>query len=272
MTEPRRILVVDDVSDTLVALEAWLRTGAATRDWTVEYRTAASLPATQALLRDGAVFDLAFVDLGLGAGQPSGLGAIELLTGTGLARRVVVRSDVSEDGRRVLFVYAAFHWYPTLSGLMPKVMPNYRYVNRQHEADEFARAVREVVEHGRLPGPDMAAPFRTQAADPFTAVLKTPEDLLKWRALEQHDGVSAAAAYAGVTPGRFNGWLDAKYPEVWRLLDHARTSTCAGVEQYIVDPRAEGRRSRLAALHAFARSQSWFFKDPVVGRRFGLRG
>ena len=232
--------------------------------------------AVERCARSGAPIDVAIVDLGLGPGKPSGLGAIDLLESAGIP--VAVHTDYSEGTRRLMFVYAAFSWYDPVA-LLPKPRFN-SGMDLDRAARDFASDIARIHQR-QAPAPDVAAHFRPRPGRerPFERVLSSPADLLKWRAFVTQSQTAGVAASLGLSHRTIENWVMAKYDVVWELLQDASNLidiTYAGIaDREPVQGRGDGgdvkgkpRQDRQGALHQFARSQSWFFTDPVVRARF----
>ena len=134
----------------------------------------------------------------------------------------------------------------------------------------------------QAPASDLATYFRPRRGRdwPFSQVLSSQADLRKWRAFLVHNQTAAVATHLGVRPRRIDNWLVEKYEPVWRLLQHAsKYMDITGVEipeppDRLAPHPADEKKTyldRKAALLQFARSQSWFFDDPVVIARFSAR-
>src|SRR5215469_8381334 len=108
-----RVLVVDDVLAFISAAAGWLHQEGDRFPSPPQVIPAGSVAEANAAVehcaRSGTPINVAIVDLGLGPGKPSGLGAIDLLQKAGIP--VAVYTEYSEGIRRLMFVYAAFSWY-----------------------------------------------------------------------------------------------------------------------------------------------------------------
>jgi hypothetical protein len=272
-----RVLVVDDGLAELTAATDWLHRGVdllpAPPDVITAGSAAEAAAAIKHSVRSGAVIGAAIVDPGLGPRQPSGLGVIQLLAQTGVP--AAVWTDWGE-GRRLMFVYAAFTWYQPV-GLIPKGRVT-QGAGGDRAARDFARNIVRI--HRREPlTPDLAAYFRPTLGRewPFEQILSTPADLRNWRAFCAYSQTAAVAAHVGLRPRVIDKWLTEKYEPVWKIIDHAskymeiNDIDIAQPPDYLQEHVKEEKKvyvDRKAALHQFARSQSWFFNDPVVTARF----
>ncbi len=266
-----RVLIVDDLLAFISAAVGWLRQESDRFPAPPEVVTAGSVAEAAAAVahceRSGTPINVAIVDLGLGPGKPSGLGVIELLEKAGIP--VAVYTDYSEGARRLMFVYAAFAWYKPVT-LLPK--SHYSATDSGDTALAFASDVART--YARQPvNPELTSHFRpTSGCEwPFKRVLSSRDDLDKWRAFVTFSQTTAVAASLKRSPKTIENWLTAKYEAVWDLLQHASKymdMTYAGIAE--PDPwHDKGKRQdRQGAIHQFARSQSWFFNDPVVRRHF----
>jgi len=276
-----RVLIVDDSLSEITAAATWLREGAGLLPAPPQVIPAGSVAEAAAVVRrckaSKTPINAAVVDLGLGPRQPSGLGAIRLLQETGVP--VAVWTDWSERGGRLMFVYAAFTWYAPIA-LMPKARST-GGVGMERAARSFAGDISRVCRHEAL-APDISAYFRPREGRewPFHHVLSSPADLRNWRALLTYSQTSAVAAHLGLSPRVIDRWLAEKYEAVRSLIEHAsvymeiddvdiaQPPDDGGARGKDAKPgREAGKKAyldRKAALHQFARSQSWFFTDPVV--------
>jgi hypothetical protein len=277
-----RVLVVDDGLSYITCATDWLCRGAdllpAPPDIIAVGSVAEAATAVRHCEESGTAIDAAVVDLGLGPRQPSGLGVIDLLEKADVPAAIWV--DWGEGCRRLMFVYAAFTWYKPVA-LLPKAK-----FHSTEDADRAARDfVRDIVRiHQRQsPAPDLAAYFRPrQGRDwPFAQVLSSEADLSKWRAFLAYSQTAAVASDLRLTPKTIDKWLTEKYEPVWRLIQHASrymdVTDAKIADPPPPDPIARGgddkktHLDRKAAIHQFARSQSWFFSDPVVSARYPVR-
>lgn len=273
-----RVLLVDDGLQEVTCATSWLHQGADVLPARPEVIPAGSVSEAAAVLKDclrsDRAIDAAIVDLGLGPRQPSGLGAIDLLEKARVP--IAVWTDWREGARRLMFVYAAFSWYKP-AALLPKA----RFTSgtdTDRAGHDFARDIMRV-HRGEAVHPDLAAYFRPRQGRewPFTNVLSSEKDLRKWQAFVMFSQTKEVAAHLGLQQKSIDNWLVEKYEPVWRLLDHASTHMEVD-DADIADPRdrlapqngdhKQANLDRKAALHQFARSQSWFFNDPVVSARF----
>jgi len=271
-----RVLVVDDVLAFISAAAGWLRQERDRFPAPPEVIPAGSVAEASAAVehcaRAGAPINVAIVDLGLGPGKPSGLGAVDLLEEAGIP--VAVYTEYSEGIRRLMFVYAAFSWYKPVA-LLPKSHFT-AIMGLDHAARAFARDIACIYDR-QMSGPNLAAYFRPSLGRewPFERVLSSRSDLLKWRAFVTYSQTAGVAASLGLHPKVIEKWLVTKYDAAWELLQHASKymdTTYAG----IAEPHPSGcggqrkKQDRQGAIHQFARSQSWFFNDPVVRSRFSV--
>ena len=277
-----RILVVDDGLTELTAATDWLYRGAdllpAPPDVITAGSAAEAATAIKHCVSSGTVIKAAIVDLGLGPRQPSGLGVIQLLAQVGVP--AAVWTDWGE-GRRLMFVYAAFTWYQPVA-LMPKPRVT-KGAGRDRTARDFARDIVRIHRREALT-PDLAAYFRPKPGRewPFEQILSSQADLRNWRAFCAYSQTAAVAAHVGLRPRAIDKWLTGKYEPVWRLIEHAAkymevdNIDIAEPPDYLQardkDENDKKQKKvyvdRKAALHQFARSQSLFFNDPVVIARF----
>jgi hypothetical protein len=276
-----RVLVVDDGLGYITCATSWLHQGAdllpARPDVIQAGSVAEAAAAVKHCVTSGITINAAIVDLGLGPRQPSGLGVIDLLDQVRVP--VAVWTDWSEGARRLMFVYAAFSWYKPVA-LLPKA----RFTagtNGDRAARDFAGNVARIYRREAL-SPDLAAYFRPRQDRewPFEQVLSSRADLQKWQAFVTYSQTAAVAAHLKLRPRSIDNWLVEKYEPVWRLLDHA--SRLMEIDDAdIAEPRdrlrprdggeKQANLDRKAALHQWARSQSWFFNDPVVSARYQAR-
>jgi hypothetical protein len=278
-----RVLVVDDGPSSITSATDWLCRGADLLPAPPEIIPAGSAAEAAAAVRhclqSGTTIDAAIVDLGLGPRQPSGLGVIDLLEKAGIPAAIWV--DWSEGCRRLMFVYAAFTWFKPVA-LLPKA----KFYSSE-DADRAARDfVRDIVRicYRQAPAPDLAAYFRPRYGRdwPFAQVLSSEADLSKWRAFLAYSQTAAIAAHLRLTPKTIDKWLADKYGPVWSLIQHA-SKYMDVTDARIADPpppvpiprsgeeKNKTHLDRKAAIHQFARSQSWFFSDPVVSARYPAR-
>jgi hypothetical protein len=272
-----RVLVVDDALAVVSAAASWLHQESDRFPAQPEVIPAGSVAEAAAAMdrceRSGAPINVAIVDLGLGPGKPSGLGILDLLDKADIP--AAVYTDYTEGARRLMFVYAAFSWYKPVA-LLPKSHFS-ASMGLENAARAFARDVVRI--YGRQAvTPDLAAYFRPTPSRewPFERVLSSRDDLLRWRAFVTYSQTSGVAASFGLRqPKAIERWLAAKYDAVWTLLRHASKHidiTDAGIDE--PDPwrwvEQRKKQDRQGAIHQFARSQSWFFSDPVVSRRFSV--
>jgi len=290
-----RVLVVDDGLSEITAAAAWLHQGADQLPASPEIIPAGSAAEAAAAVTSGVAtgtpINAAVVDLGLGPRQPSGLAVLKLLDDAGIPSAVWV--NWGDRGGRLMFVYAAFTWYKPVA-LMPKAKST-PGAARDTAPQDFARNIARI-SRGESPSPDISSHFRPRqgCAWPFSRVLSSPADLRNWRAFLTYSQTAAIAHHLGIGPGAIDKWLAEKYDEVWKLIDHAsvymevddvdiaappdRARTRRMDEKREPD-RAGSRRKdekreyvdRKASLVQFARSQSWFFNDPVVIARYTAR-
>jgi hypothetical protein len=277
-----RVLVVDDGLSYITCATDWLCRGAdllpAPPDIIPAGSVAEAATAVKHCLESGTTIDAAVVDLGLGPRQPSGLGVIDLLENAGVPAAIWV--DWGEGCRRLMFVYAAFSWYKPVA-LLPKAK-----FHSTADADRAARDfVRDIVRihHRQAPTPDLAAYFRPRHGRdwPFAQVLSSEADLSKWQAFLAYSQIAAVATHLHLSPKTIDNWLTEKYGPVWKLLQHASrymdVSDAKIADPPPPDPIPRGgdekktHLDRKAAIHQFARSQSWFFSDPVVSARYPAR-
>jgi transcriptional regulator with XRE-family HTH domain/CheY-like chemotaxis protein len=267
------VLLVDDGLSFIEAAASWLEQGTDQLPAPAKVIPAGSVAeASEALKqcdRDGTPIQVAIVDLGLGPGQPSGLGVIDLLEKAKIP--VAVHTDFREGAQRLMFAYAAFFWYrPVALLLKQNFSPG---MSRDRTARDFARDIVSI--HRRqAPHPDIASHFRPPLGRdwPFNQVLSSRSDLQKWRALVAYSSTAALVAYLGLSRSTIENWLSSKYVPVWQLLQHAsryiNIDNAGIIEPDPGLPLREGEKrtyqDRQGPLHQFARSQSWFFNDPVV--------
>jgi hypothetical protein len=281
-----RVLVVDDGLEYMTSATSRLHQGAdllpARPDVIQAGSVAEAAAAVKHCVTSGITIHAAIVDLGLGPRQPSGLGVIDILEQVRVP--VAVWTDWSEGARRLMFVYAAFSWYKPVA-LLPKA----RFtagIDEDRVARDFARDIARIYRREAI-SPDLAAHFRPRQGCewPFEQVLSSRADLQKWQAFVTYSQTAAVAAHLKLRPRSIDNWLVEKYGPVWRLLDHA--STWMEIDDAdIAEPRdhlrpqdgekkdGEKKQSNLdrkTALHQWARSQSWFFNDPVVSARYPAR-
>jgi hypothetical protein len=272
-----RILVVDDTLAVISATAGWVHQESDRFPAPPEVIPAGSFAEAAAAMercqRSGAPVNVAIVDLGLGPREPSGLGILDLLGKADIP--AAVYTDYTEGARRLMFVYAAFSWYKPVA-LLPKSHFSVS-MGLERAARIFARDVMSIYDHQAIT-PDLAAYFRPLPSRewPFERVLHSCDDLLRWKAFVTYSQTSAVAASLGLRqPKPIERWLAAKYDAVWELLQHASKHidiTDAGIDE--PDPwrwdKQGKKQDRQGAIHQFARSQSWFFNDPVVSRRFSV--
>jgi hypothetical protein len=275
-----RVLLLDDGLEFISATAGWLYRGSDQLPAPPTVILAGSVAETAAAVehcaQSGTPIDVAVVDLGLGPGRPSGLGAIDLLEKADIP--VAVHTDYSEGTKRLMFVYAAFSWYRPVA-LLPKAGYS-SGVDLDRVAREFAREIASI--HNRqTPVPDLAAHFRPRTGHegPFERVLSSRADFLKWRAFVALSQSVGVATSLGLKRHYIENWVAEKYEAVWELLNDASQVmdiTYAEIadpdppEERRNDGRPRPRRDRQGAIHQFARSQSWFFNDPVVCTRYSV--
>lgn len=274
------VLVVDDGLLFIEAAASWLEQGTDQLPAPAKIIPAGSVAEASAALRQseraGIAIQVAIVDLGLGPGKPSGLGAIDLLEKAEIP--VAVHTDLREGARRLMFAYAAFSWYRPVALLLKQdFSPG---ITRERAARDFARDVVSI--HRRqAPHPNVASHFRPPQGRewPFNQVLSSRADLEKWRALVTYSSTAGVAAYLGLSRRAIENWLASKYFPLWQLLQHASKYMDIG-DAGILEPdpglplrKGEKKtyQDRQGPLHQFARSQSWFFNDPVVSNRYLAR-
>jgi DNA-binding XRE family transcriptional regulator len=109
---------------------------------------------------------------------------------------------------------------------------------------------------------------------PFEKVLSSPADFLKWRAFVTYSQSAGVAASLGLHRKTIEKWLVDKYGPVWELLQDASKQIDITYSE-IADPYPDEQpgdkkiqQDRQGAIHQFARSQAWFFTDPVVRDRY----
>ena len=278
--------MVDDGLESITCATSWLHQGADLLPAHPDVIRAGSVAEAAAQVKQCALaektINAAIVDLGLGPRQPSGLGVIDLLDKAGVP--AAVWTDWGEGARRLMFVYAAFSWYNPIA-LLPKA----RFTagtNADRVAQDFARDITRIHRREAL-DPDISDYFRPKegAVWPFGKVLSSRADLLKWRAFVTYSQTAAVAAQLRLSKKSIDNWLVEKYTPVWELLGHASThmeiddADIAEPLDLLKPEDQEGKRDgkkrpnqdRKAALHQFARSQSWFFSDPVVSARYPER-
>jgi hypothetical protein len=267
MSEVFRVLVLDDISAFAFAIDGMLRSAPELLPRPPEIVPARDVAAVEALLARGVHFDVAIVDLGLGAGARSGLGAVSALEACGVP--LAIHTDYQEATRRLMFIYAAFTWYRPIA-LMPKTETSPGRDLRTVQRD-FARNVAAVAQR-IAPSPDQAAPFRPRIGrdDPFSRVLNTPEDLRNWQMFVNYSSTAAVARAANVSAKTIEKFVAAKYEPVADLLTAA---TAAGIDTVFGMPGSNDGANvdRQGAIHRFAMAQSWFFTDPVVIDRYQRR-
>lgn len=168
-----------------------------------------------------------------------------------------------------MLVYAAFAWYKPVT-LLPK--SHYSATDSGDAALAFASDMARTYAR-QSANPELTSHFRPAPGRerPFERVLSSRADLDKWRAFVTYSQTTAVAASLSRSPKTIEPWLKEKYEAVWYLLQHASKYmdiTYAGIAE--PDPWHDNgkRQDRQGAIHQFARSQSWFFNDPVVRRHF----
>jgi len=266
--------VVDDVLAFISAAAGWLYQERDRFPAPPEVIPAGSVAEAAAAVerceRSGGPISAAIVDLGLGPGVPSGLGVVDLLERAGIP--AAVHTEYNEGTSRLMFVYAAFSWYKPVA-----LLPKSRFtvsMGLEHAARAFAGDVVSIYDRQAI-SPDLASYFRPRPGRewPFERVLSSREDLRRWRAFVTYSQTAGVASSLGQRPKAIEKWLATKYEAVWELLRHASKHmdiTYRGIAD--PDPWHDSgkKQDRQGALHQFARSQSWFFNDPVVCSRFSV--
>jgi hypothetical protein len=276
-----RVLLLDDALHVISAAAGWLYQGSDRLPAPPIVIPASSVAEAAAAVergsRSGAPIDVAIVDLGLGPGKPSGLGAIDLFEKAGIP--VAVHTDYDDGINRLMFVYAAFSWYRPVA-LLPK--PRYNSgMDLDRVARDFASDIARIHD-GQAPVPDLAAHFRPRlnCERPFERVLSSRADFLKWRAFVTLAKSVGVAASLGLERHTIENWVKEQYGFVWELLnDASNVMDITYAEIADPDPPEERRddnsprpkHDRQGAIHQFAQSQSWFFNDPVVRARYSTR-
>ncbi|HEY3718386.1 MAG TPA: hypothetical protein VGL39_28005 [Jatrophihabitantaceae bacterium] len=259
-----RVLVLDDATGYGFAFDELLRLGRSSLPGPAQVRAASSVREVVELIDAGERFDVAIIDLGLGARQPSGLGAIHVL-GQRTDTRIAVHTDYHEQTRRLLFLYAAFTWYDPVA-LLPKTgdAPGR---DRAAVATDLAAKI-AMINRGQSPHPDLAIPFRARLGKEraFERILKTHEDLDKWIAFVEYSNITDVARALHLGRKTVENWVRSKYDATQALLNDAEAAKI-DVTDARVNVSSLGRANQ-SVIHQFARSQSWFFTDPVVRDRF----
>lgn len=259
-----RILLLDDAPEFAFAIDSILRDAGDHLPAPAEIVYADNVTRVRDLVAAGGSFSAALIDLGLGPNRVSGLGAIDILEKAHVP--VVVHSEYKETIDRLMFVYAAFAWYRPLA-LIPKVgyapgadLPGWRR--------KFASDL-SLICRGKTLAPDLAAPFRPgrRQQRPFERIITSRQDLDKWMMFVGHAQTRTVATSLKLQPKHVEKWVAAKYDVLWELLAEAGEVMNTDFAQ-IEDPYTDGYKAKQSSIHNFARSQSWFFTDPVVRDRF----
>jgi len=266
---PLRVLVVDDVNTVWDVIIGYFREAGEDLGVTAEVRGASSVEELEALIEDGERFDVTLVDFGLGAGQPSGLSALEVLNREGAGGRVAIHEDMENNDSRLLLAYAAFQWFPQTVALIPKTVsvagPTY-----EERAKRFVSSMIAIRE-GNAPRPDRATSFRKTQYDAdnyFQQLIKTSTDLRNFKLMQHFNSFAEAADAAHFAVGVLSNWGTQIRPILELFLQQA--SENADLTGLHVEPLAahQGGHTTAAIISQFAKAQSLFFDDPAVGRHF----
>lgn len=268
MSAPLQLLVVDDVEHFALAIDSYLRKGAGRLGQSVDVISAVGLDDVEELLEDDVPIDVALVDLGLGAGRPSGLGVIRLLHEQRPGVPIAVHADLSENGSRLLLTFAAFRWFgDDVAALLPKAGDGGDMVTFYADAVAALRDRTPVAN-------DWARTFRRPATgtDWFKELINTPADLQNLQLFARYEKWDEMAAASGKKVSTLKSWTDGKVEAIAALIENVK-GTPLQVDQAVTGHDWEtnpttGRASRntsvLSTLTSFARSQSWFLQDPAV--------
>ncbi len=266
---PMRVLVVDDVNTVLDGVIAYFRTAGNGLGVAAEVRFAPSVEELAELLADGDRFDVTLVDFGLGAGQPSGLSALEMLHRDGAGGSVAVHADMDNSEARLLLGYAAFQWFPKTVALIPKTYA-VQGATYEERAENFVRLM-ITIRDGRRIHPDRAASFRKPDRDVdnyFKRLIRTSTDLRNFKIMQRFNSFAEAANAAHFTTGVFSNWGTDVRPVLELFLRQAsENSELTGMT---VEPITahQGGHTTAAIISQFANAQSLFFDDPEVERHF----
>lgn len=268
---PLNVLVVDDEAQYATAIESYLLKGRERLGQRAEVVSAGSPHKVEDLIADGDRFDVALVDLGLGARQHSGLGVLQTLHELQPGVPTAIHSELSEDGRRLLLTFAAFRWFgDNVAALLPKKAGEGQDLTRYYTDAVAALRDRKPVT------PDWAAIFRRRPGetDWFKELIDTPADLQNFRLFERYESWTEMVAVSGKSRAALSEWANDRLEPIVELIKHVNKAGPLTVDQRVVwnppetDPKT-GKRTRgnnpvLSTLTSFARSQSWFLQDPAV--------
>ena len=264
-----KILVLDDAPAYAFAIDSFLMKASDLLDGPAEVVYAEDVDQVRRYLDDGAEFAVAIIDLGLGPTKESGLGAISLMETAGVP--TAVHSEYQEATRRLMFLYAAFTWFSPLA-LIPKV----GFTPGDHDLPRKFVSQLVQIRDGKTPLPDLAKALRSNphvVNRAFDRIITSSEDLDKWRMFVQYSRTKDVAASLNLSNKRIENWTREKYSITWELLRDAKNFMDTSLADILdpFDPEIEGYRDNLGVIHQFARSQSWFFTDPVVHNRYASR-
>ena len=268
---PMRVLVVDDVNSVLDGVIAYFREAGERLGVTAEILFAPSVEEVEGLLDDGKRFDVSLVDFGLGAGQPSGLSALELLHRDGAGGNIAVHADMDNTQARLLLGYAAFQWFPTTVALIPKTYA-VKGATFEERAENFVRSAIGIGK-GRAPHPDRAASFRkpgSQIDNYFSQLIRSSLDVRNFKLMKQFNSFAEAANAAHFTTGVLSNWGTEKRPILELFLRQAsENSELTGMQVAPITAHSGGHTTA-AIISQFANAQSLFFDDPEAERHFAV--
>jgi hypothetical protein len=267
-----RVLIVDDaISEWAAAIAFFRQAGVA-----AEVLGSTNVSDLEKLIAEEKAekrgFDVTLVDLGLGAGRPSGLSALEVLHREQVGGRVAVQANLADDTTRLLLTYAAFQWYDeTTVALIPKV-DSTQGATYEKKAKSFVESVNAVRE-GKVLSPNMAASFRKPRVgiNYFHELIKTSTDLRKFKLMRRFDSFDEAATAGGYQRSTsLSGWGKERLDLLEFFLPEASKNLAGLVVEPITVRHGKGEENPTASIISrFARDQSLFFDDPAVQRHFG---
>jgi hypothetical protein len=259
------LLVLDDVMAVGYGIETMLRRSEEFSSMSARVLLCGTVDDVEMIIKSGEEIDVAIIDLGLGNAQRSGLGAVAPLQERGVS--VAIHTDHQEQTRRLLFLYAAFYWFRPVAllaktGLIPGQ-------SREQMVKRFARDINDIY-HGRIPANDLAAPFRPRKGhrNLLDAVIGTREDLRNWHAFVHYSSTKAVASALMLSDRTVENWVARKYDAIVEILHAADAARMDVGGAEIIEGGNRKNKDRQSVIHQFARSQSWFFADPVVWDRF----
>lgn len=263
-----RVLIVDDAHSEWAAAKAFFREA----DVDAQVIGTTNVDDLKKLIAeekaDKTRFDVTLVDLGLGAGNDTGLSALEVLHQEGLGGRIAVQANLGDDTSRLLLTYAALQWYDEMVvALIPKV-DSTKGATYETKAKSFVESV-NAIRAGNAPSPNSALSFRKPRygdTNPFHELIKTSTDLAKFRLMRRFDTFdeAAKAGYYG-SRNSLADWGREKLDRLGRFLEHASKNS-GGMT---VEPITVHQNNPTASIISrFARDQFLFFDDHSVDGHF----